>query len=686
MLTGRIASIVGIAALDPSTTKYVPLGLRRREGTITTWSSWLQDSWRVSPGLTLTGGVRWDVQTPFSSLNDTMSAVTMTSVCGQSGFGDGGTFDKCNFYDPGSNTGAGSEYIQLNKGTKGYDVDWNNLAPTVGVAWQPNVQNGFLRTILGDPSQATFRGGYSVAYERQALTVFTSLFGGNPGSTLTLNRNANNNNLVLPGQTWPILLRETNRLDFAPYPETVSYPTPVRPSRADSLNAFAPDIQIASARTWTLSFQRSISRDMAVDIRYVGTRGVNQWSSLNYNTRNLEYNGFSSEFKLAMANLIANNIAGGTRAGSFAYFGPGTGTNPLPTYLAYINGSRDALNSGAYSGTTWTNTGLTQDMVRTNPNVGNSAADLDGDATRRASAIAAGIPANYFVVNPAVNAANVTDSGAFSDYHALQIDMRRRLSRGLSASLNYQYAIEGGSAFVDFRLGRVMNPSDDVRHAIKTQWDWTLPVGRGQRFGANMPGYLDAIVGGWSFNGVGRIQASMVDFGAVRLVGMSKKDLQKMYKHDIRIDPATGLKTVYLLPDEIILNTRRAFSTSPSTIDGYSTTLGAPLGRYIAPASSENCVEVHGGECTDRTLLIRAPWFTRVDVGVTKKFNLVGRANVEVRIDVLNLFDNINFSTPTLGNTPSSATLLQTTGIYQDTSNTYDPGGRLGQLMVRFNW
>src|SRR4029079_14641568 len=119
--------------------------------------------------------------------------------------------------------------------------------------------------------------------------------------------------------------------------------------------------------------------------------------------------------------------------------------------------------------------------------------------------------------------------------------------------------------------------------------------------GANMPGYLDAIVGGWSFNGGGRIQASMVDFGAVRLVGMSKKDLQKMYKHDIRIDPATGLKTVYLLPDEIILNTRRAFSTSPSTIDGYSTTLGAPPGRYIAPASSENCVEVHGGECTDRT-------------------------------------------------------------------------------------
>ena len=49
-------------------------------------------------------------------------------------------------------------------------------------------------------------------------------------------------------------------------------------SRANNLNAFAPDIKIASARSWTVGFQRSISRDMAVDIRYVGTRGVDQWS------------------------------------------------------------------------------------------------------------------------------------------------------------------------------------------------------------------------------------------------------------------------------------------------------------------------------------------------------------------------------------------------------------------------
>ena len=105
----------------------------------------------------------------------------------------------------------------------------------------------------------------------------------------------------------------------------------------------------------------------------------------------------------------------------------------------------------------------------------------------------------------------------------------------------------------------------NVRHAIKTQWDWTIPVGRGQRFGANMHPILDGILGGWSMNGVGRIQANTVNFGNVRLVGMTQDELQNMYKHEIKINPANGLETVYMLPDDVILNTRRAYSVDPTT-------------------------------------------------------------------------------------------------------------------------
>ncbi len=442
LLTGRVTAVTGLAALDPETNTYVNLGRRRREGKLDIFSAFAQDSWRLTPTLTLNAGVRWDVQMPFSPSNDTMTTASLADICGVSGIGSGGIYNACNFYSPShANRGKIPEFTQFTTGTRGYNTDWNNFAPNVGVAWRPNVETGFLRMLLGDPEQATLRGGYGEAFERQGLGGFTGIYGPNPGSTLSLTRNANTG-LVGPGESWPVLLRETNRLYPASFPETPTFPIPIRPNRADNINAFHPDIEVASARSWTVGLQRALTSDMALEVRYVGTKGVNQWSTLNYNERNIIENGFLEEFKLAMANLRANNQAGGARSGSFAYFGAGSGTSPLPTYLAYINGRTDAGNTAAYSGTTWTNTALTQDLVSTNPQPGNSATDLDGDLTRRNNAAAAGLPANFFVVNPHANNVNVRDSGAFGTYHALQVEVRRRLSHGLSMNGSYQYAIE----------------------------------------------------------------------------------------------------------------------------------------------------------------------------------------------------------------------------------------------------
>ena len=691
LLTGRVGSITGQAALDPDTNRYSAFTERNRAGYMNMTSLFAQDSWRVSPTLTLNAGLRWDLQMPFTPVNDTMSAATMASVCGVSGLGDGSQYNKCNFYSRAQG-GAFPEFVQLTSGTRGYNTDWNNIAPNVSLAWRPNVQDGVLRTLLGDPEAATFRGGYSVAYDRQGLSTFTGVFGPNPGSILDLARNVNTG-LVPPGESWPVLLRETDRLYNQPFPDAPTYPIVARPNRADNIRAFAPDIEIAYARTWTVSFQRSLSRDTAIDVRYVGTKGVNQWSTLNYNERDIIDNGFLDEFRLAMQNLQANNASGVTaRRGSFAYFGDGSGTSPLPTYLAYLTGNSNASSPAAYTGTLWRDTSITTDLVAVAPRPDNSAVDLDGTLARRQNAAAAGLPANFFIVNPDVTGNLVTDSGAFSGFHALQIDLRRRLSRGLSANLNYQYGIETGSTFDGFRFGRSSNPVDSVRHAIKTQWDWTIPVGRGQRFGANMNPILEGILGGWSFNGVGRIQSTVVDFGNVRLVGMTEDDLTDMYRYDIRVNPANGLETPYVFPDDVILNTRRAFNFDPTSATGYSS-LGAPEGRYFAPANSAGCIQVRAGDCAPRTVMIRTPFFTRFDVGVAKRFALKGRSNLEIRLDLLNVFDNINFNTFEPGDISttqftaySSADFGQVTSAYSDSSNTFDPGGRLGQLMFRFNW
>ncbi|HYE89096.1 MAG TPA: carboxypeptidase-like regulatory domain-containing protein [Vicinamibacterales bacterium] len=700
LLTGRVIAVTGLAALDAETNRYVNLGRRRRAGKLDVFSGFIQDSWRVRPTLTVNAGVRWDVQMPFTPSNDTMTTASLADVCGISGIGKGGIYDACNFFQPRASGGKVPEFTQLTSGTRGYNIDWNNLSPNIGLAWRPGVDGGWLRALLGDPEQATFRAGYAESFERQGIGGFTGIYGPNPGSTLSLTRNASTG-IVGPGETWPVLLRETNRLYAASFPESPTFPIAIRPNRADDINAFHPDIEVASARSWSVGFQRALNRDTAMEVRYLGTKGVNQWSTLNYNERNVIENGFLDEFKQAMANLQANNRAGGTRSGSFAYFGPGSGTNPLPIYLAYLNGRRDADNPAAYTGgaQTWSNATIAGRLVHTNPNPNfvsattatssaatnrnaNAAGDLDNNLTFRNNAIAAGLPANFFVVNPHAGVVNVRDSGAFSTYHALQLELRRRLSRGLSINGSYQYALEEGSEFLGFHFGRASSPtSGSVRHAIKAQWDWQLPFGEQGR-----GGFLNGLVSGWQFNGAGRLQARTTGFGNVRLVGMTHAEAQKLFKFEVRPDPQTGLPTVFAFPDDVILNTRRAYSVSTTSVSGYSD-LGAPEGRYFAPANSASCIQLKAGDCAPLNVLFVGPWFGRVDLGVTKRIRLGGSRSIELRADLLNALDNINFQIVDASRTPGSgAGIFQTDSAYRDLDNTYDPGGRLGQLAIRFNW
>ena len=697
LLTGRVTAVTGLAALDPETNQYVNLGRRRRAGKLDVFSGFVQDSWRATETLTINAGLRWDVQMPFTPSNDTMTTASLADICGISGIGDGGIYNACNFFKPGAPAGKVPQFSQLTSGTRGYNVDWNNLSPNVGFAWRPQAERGWLRALLGDPSQATLRAGYAESFERQGIGGFTGIYGPNPGSTLSLTRNVNTG-IVGPGERWPVLLRESNRLFAAPFSSTPTFPITIRPNRADNINAFHPDIEVASARSWSVGLQRSLTSDTAMEIRYLGTRGVNQWSTLNYNERNVIENGFLDEFKMAMNNLRANNAAGGSRAGSFAYFGAGSGTNPLPIYLAYLNGRRDADNPAAYTGgaQTWTNTTLAGRLVFTNPNPNgvssqtstatnrnaNAAGDLDNNLTFRNNAIAAGLPANFFVVNPHADQVSVRDSGAFSSYHAMQLELRRRLSRGLSLNGSYQYALEEGSEFLGFHFGRTSaKTSGSIRHAIKAQWDWALPFGD-----ADSRGVLNSIVSGWQFNGAGRVQARTTGFGNVRLVGMSHSEAQKMFKFEVRNDPQTGLPTVFAFPDDVILNTRRAFAVSTTNVNGYSD-LGVPQGRYFAPANSIDCIQLKAGDCAPHDVTFVGPWFTRFDIGVTKRVRLGGNRSIELRADVLNVFDNVNFLVVDASRTPGSgAGIFQTDSAYRDLDNTYDPGGRLGQVAIRFNW
>jgi len=700
-LTGRITSINATSALNDDGI-YTYNGDTNHRIRHNQWGVFGQDSWRVSPTLTFNYGARWEVQTPVITMIKSYSTATMADVCGPSGVaasgGPGGR--ACNMFNPGVFNAPGQvpQFTQYQPNTGSYNTDWDNIAPNVSVAWRPNATDGLLRRILGDPETATIRAGYSIAYNRNGMAELTGVFGANTGRTTNSNRNNTVGNLVLAGESWPILYREKNRLGPPPtcpasgtgpagcIPIQVSYPLPATTN--NSVNIFDPNLQLSYTHSYSIGIQRSLSRDMVVEVRYVGNQNKNAWTTENWNELNIYENGFLNEFKLAQTNLQANlawiaangTLPDGSSTATFKYTGV-AGTAPLPIYLAHFNalGAGSAGTPGSYTGNNWTNTGFVGRLDRNQPSPTGAAGDLFGSATFRTNMLNAGRPTNYWVLNPLISAANVRTGANFSKYHSIQTELRRRLSRGLLVSGNYTWSRQFNSASDGFHFDRFLVRSPNVPHSFKVNTAYEVPVGRGKRFGTNFNPWLNGFAGGWTFAMTGRVQVRTLSISGARLVGMSLEQLQNEYS--FRID---GSNVVTMLPQDIILNTQRAFSTSATSATGYSA-LGPPTERYIAPSDTPTCIALRTGDCgaPDR-IFLTAPLFTRFDMTLRKQFPLGGRRTFDLQLDINNVFNAINF-TPVF-NPSNAATQFQTNNIYQDISQSFDPGGRLGQIVVRFNW
>lgn len=680
-LTGHVTSIGAEARIDETTGKYIYLGTAVNRGQQHEFGFFAQDQWRARSNLTLNYGLRWELQLPFVPRNNSYSNAPFASIFGVSGLD--------NLFKPGTLTGTKPQYLQYTANTPAFKTDYNNFAPSVGAAWRPTNKGGPFRKLLGEEGDTVVRAAYGLAYNRNGIGDFSGVFGNNPGVSITTNRNTTLGNLG----ALPLLFRDSAAVAVVPaFGETPVYP--LTPLITDQLRLFDPNIRTPYTHSVSIGVQREITRSMAVEVRYVGTRNRNQWVTNDFNEVNVKENGFLDEFKKAQANLQANIAA--SRGSTFAYFGPGTGTSALPIYLAYFNGqpASQASNAALYSGGNWSSTNFTNFMAIYNPqpitssNTGpastNSTSGLDGDPTRRANAAAAGLPANLFRVNPDLQGgAIVTRSTGFGKYDSLQVEFRRRLTAGFQIAGNYTLANAYDSTLYSLRVSRDLTLSTGttggIHQAGKFNWVYELPFGNGKRW-ASGSAVLDRIVGGWSFDGNARIQTGQIlSFGNVRLIGMSDDQLRSEFT--IRKDDANRI--VYILPQDVIDNTIKAFSTSATSPTGYGS-LGPPSGRYFAPANGADCIQVIPGDCAPREHFVTGPSFVRVDLAASKRIRVGAGVNVEFRADFLNAFNNIGFLG--VASASSSLTMGQVTSAYTDANNTQDPGGRLIQLAFRVSW
>ena len=92
---------------------------------------------------------------------------------------------------------------------------------------------------------------------------------------------------------------------------------------------------------------------------------------------------------------------------------------------------------------------------------------------------------------------------------------------------------------------------------------------------------------------------------------------------------------------------------------------------------------------------MHGPRFTRIDLSVVKKIRFTERTNFELRGEFLNAINNQNFFVGGPASTDVASVLnfnstafgvLPNNSAYQDVSTTNDPGGRLVQIVLRFNF
>jgi hypothetical protein len=683
ILTGRISAINGQVRLDEQTDEYTFLGKSVQRARMRELGVFVADSWKWRPNLTVNAGLRYELQLPFFPLNNSYSTATMADVCGISGIApDGG----CNLFQPGVLSGKKPEFIQYDKGTHAYNVDRNNFAPNLGFAWTPAARDGVLGSLLGADGDSVFRAGYSLAYSRNGTSDFSGAMDDNPGIALTADRNQSLGNLGTPGS---ILLR--NRADLGPPAFPTKRVYPMTDVVTGDVRIFDRNLQVPYAQTWSAGWQRKVTNDIAVEIRYVGTRHLQAWTTYDFNEENIVENGFLDEFRLAQENLRANLAArrGPSNGANFRYFGPGTGTHPLPIFLAYFSGlaASQAGDASRYTSSFFSNSTFVNPLATFNPDPHSAANALDANATRRANAVRAGLPANFLVVNPdLIGGAEVTGNGGYTKFNGLQLELRKRLSHGLQFQSSYAFGPVYDSQRWSFRRpyakGRDVGTEGEVTHAFKANWVYELPFGQGRRFGGSVGPWLDRVIGGWSLDGIARIQSGrLLDFGNVRLVGMTAKDFEKALK--LRFDDAN--RVIYMLPQDIIDNTVNAFSVSATSLTGYGA-LGAPEGRYLAPANGPDCIElaqdnpISGyGDCGGRSLAVRGPALWRFDLSVEKRVRVAGRVAALFRAEFLNAFNTPWFS-PVTGaddNSYNQPDAFRVTGA---------DSGRVIQLISRVSW
>ena len=469
-LLGSINEIMGIPARlsqnflgDISSDAFLPF---LSGNSVTLWNegqrlkqydSFVQDEWKLRRNLTVTYGLRWEVN-PAASEAGGRVYIPNLPVDGSQG---PVTFVHADRWFQNSNVGA--------------------LAPRVSAAWS-----------LGSTGKTVVRAGWGIAFDTISSFQVTAVAGKVPG--LVTSCSSTVGGATTPGCSPVPDLRIAQGFPNQLPPPSVQPATLLTPpvqvqSNAPSLTTFDPNLKLPTVHEWDLTIQRELKGGMVLEVGYLGKRGMRLFRAYDLNQINAD--PILPSFVIMQQNVARGCTAAGTGC---------SGGTPVPLVTsgilasAFVNSSTTSTDlqnnaAGNFAGRIEQNTLAAH--LRPNQQFATiTYLDSGGDSIYHA----AQVTLRRRFQRGWMFAAAYTFSKSIDDQ---SVDPVGASSGGGLSTTNSRSPVD----VRDWRNERSLSDFNRT-HVLTLANVYELPLGRGRRFASNGPHFLNQIIGGWTANGI----------------------------------------------------------------------------------------------------------------------------------------------------------------------------------------
>ena len=556
----------------------------------------------------------------------------------------------CNLFQPGHMPGRGrrsSIWLRASGSTRPTGTTSRRAS---AFNWTPSAESGFLGTLLGEDGDTSISAGFAMAFNRNGLADFTASSARTPASRSTVNRSQGRQSRRAAAAA-PRTARGSVRRRFRRSPRVPADGRRDAGRQHLRLRSAGPVVAVVagrhrarrSARRW-----RSRPATSARAARISGRRNIIQ--------RDQHHRERVPERVPARAAEPAGEHRGGTR-GTFRYLGPGTGTSPLPIFLAYFSGSA-GVAAGTAANYTSTCSRTTRSSLRSRGSTRSrtrrptrwtrtrrGARTRPGPACRRTSSsrtpICSGAP-----TSPTAATRRSTTR--------LVLELRRRMSE--RAAVPDQLRLRPGrpAVFISFRRrvefrrdtgARARSPTPGRGLGVPVA---VRPRSAVRRQRERVCRWLHRRVG---LTGTARVQSGQLfDLGNVCRSGSARTSSRTCSSCASTAARRCGC-------------CRRTSSTTRSRRSASARRRPPATGRWArrgpvlrarepvrtATRSTRTATKDLGtwqenfGDCAPGSTVVTGPLFKSFDVGVFKQVRIKGNVNFEFRLEILNAFNNTNF-------------------------------------------